>query len=327
MQEAKGFIESSYGIRIVGIRPYRAGYILETTTGRKYIKACQYTKERVMFIHQAKTHLLKNNFYHIDPYCLTVGNQPYLEGDESIYTMVNLIDGRECEFDDDRDVLKATEALALMHKASRGFTQGEPPRIPNSLGKLPVFFKKRLEDIRRLRRKAEKERNSFDYLFIENFDDFYETGLKSLDILYSSKYNKLVEAARKEGILCHNDYSYQNILIKNDIVSIINFDYCNIELKIYDIVNMLRRRMRKCNWDIQKARMILDTYRKIEPLDKDEIKVMKSMLLFPQKFWRVVNRYYNSKRSWAQRNFTSVLMDVINEKEAHIKFMKDFDKL
>ncbi len=148
-----------------------------------------------------------------------------------------------------------------------------------------------------------------------------------MEILYSSKYNKLVESTRKEGMLCHHDYSYQNILLKNDKTSIINFDYCNLELKIYDIVNMLRRRMRKCNWDIHKAKIILDVYREIEPLEADEIKVMKSMLLFPQKFWRVINRYYNSKRCWAQKNFTSILMDVISEKESHIQFMKDFDSL
>jgi spore coat protein I len=327
MQESKGLIESNYGIRIMGIKPFRAGYILDTTTGKKYIKTCQYTKERVMFIHQAKTHLLKNNFQHIDPYCLTLSKQPYFEGEDGVYTMVNLIEGRECEFDDDKDVLKATEALAYMHKASHGFSPKDTGHVSNNLGKLPVYFKKRLEDIRRLRRKAERERNSFDYLFIENFDGFYDIGLKSLEILYGSKYNKLIEVTKKEGMLCHHDYSYQNILIKNDRTSIINFDYCNTELKIYDLVNMLRRRMRKCNWDIHKAKLIIDTYRKIEPLENDEIKVMKSMLLFPQKFWRVINRYYNSKRCWAQKNFTSVLKDVISEKEAHIQFMNDFDDL
>ena len=51
------------------------------------------------------------------------------------------------------------------------------------------------------------------------------------------------------------------------------------------------------------------------------------MLLFPQKFWRVINRYYNSKRCWAQKNFTSALKEVINEKEAHIQFINNFDKL
>ncbi len=327
MQETKGLIENSYNIRIMGIKPYRAGYILETTHGKKYIKACQYTKERVQFIHQAKTHLINHNFQQIDPYCLTVSKQPFVEADEGTYTMVNLIEGRECEFDDERDVIKAAEALALMHKASHGFTPRDNCYVPNSLGKLPGCFKKRLEEIRKLRRKAEKERNGFDYLFIENFDDFYKLGVLSLETLYCSKYGKLVEMTIREGMICHHDYSYQNILIRGDKTSVINFDYCNLELKIYDIVNMLRRRMRKCNWDIQKAKIILDVYRKIEPLEKDEMRVMKSMLQFPQKFWRVINRYYNSKRCWAQKNFISMIEEVISEKDAHLHFMDGFDKL
>jgi spore coat protein I len=85
--------------------------------------------------------------------------------------------------------------------------------------------------------------------------------------------------------------------------------------------------MRKCNWDINKAKLILNTYRNIEPLSQDELKVMKSMLQFPQKFWRVINRYYNSKRHWAQKNFTIMLEDVIKEKDAHVDFMDKFDTL
>ena len=54
---------------------------------------------------------------------------------------------------------------------------------------------------------------------------------------------------------------------------------------------------------------------------------MKSMLQFPQKFWRVINRYYNSKRCWAQKNFTQMLEEVISEKESHMQFMEEFDKL
>jgi hypothetical protein len=51
------------------------------------------------------------------------------------------------------------------------------------------------------------------------------------------------------------------------------------------------------------------------------------MLQFPQKFWRVINRYYNSKRHWAQKNFTIMLEDVIKEKDAHVDFMDKFDTL
>ena len=39
MQESKGLIENSYGIRIMGIRPYRAGYILIQMLAKVH-KAC-----------------------------------------------------------------------------------------------------------------------------------------------------------------------------------------------------------------------------------------------------------------------------------------------
>jgi len=54
---------------------------------------------------------------------------------------------------------------------------------------------------------------------------------------------------------------------------------------------------------------------------------MTAMLLFPQKFWRVANKYYNSRRSWAQKNFTGMLENVIAEHDDHVRFMKQFRKL
>ena len=54
---------------------------------------------------------------------------------------------------------------------------------------------------------------------------------------------------------------------------------------------------------------------------------MKLMLAFPQKFWRVVNRYYNSRRSWSERSYVTKLQEVIDEAEPHRKFMEEYAKL
>jgi spore coat protein I len=85
--------------------------------------------------------------------------------------------------------------------------------------------------------------------------------------------------------------------------------------------------MRKCDWDIGKAGMIISAYSSVEPLDSDETAVLKLMLMFPQKFWRVINRYYNSRRSWSERSYLTRLQEVISEVEPHKKFMEDFDKI
>ena len=85
--------------------------------------------------------------------------------------------------------------------------------------------------------------------------------------------------------------------------------------------------MRKCNWNTEECKLILEQYLMVENLSKDEIFVMKLMLQFPQKFWRVANKYYNNKRSWAQKVFYSKLEEAISEIRYHEKFMEDFDLL
>ena len=71
--------------------------------------------------------------------------------------------------------------------------------IQSSLTRASCIFQKAPRRIRKLRRKAEKERNTFDYLFMEHFDHFYRSGLKNLTILFASKYNKIVEQTLRTG--------------------------------------------------------------------------------------------------------------------------------
>ena len=55
----------------------------------------------------------------------------------------------------------------------------------------------------------------------------------------------LVEKARNEKKFCHRDYSYCNIICDDDKMSVINFDYCSYELKMYDIANFLKKKNEK----------------------------------------------------------------------------------
>lgn len=327
MLEARELIEAAYGIRISSIKPNRAGYILDTDKGKKYLRPCQYSESRINFVQCAKEHLIANGFTTLDAYLLTLGGKPYIDIDGRLYTITTYIDGRECEFSDDNDTIRAAVALSAMHKASKGFKPKSGVLVPSDLGKLPDNLSRRYDEIIRMRRKAERERNAFDYIYLDCVDKFIEMAEESLALLEGLEYPRLVKKTLMEGVICHHDYSYQNILMKGNSTYVIGFDACMEELRIYDLVNLIRRKMRKCDWDPQKAAMIIKAYSKIEPLSRDEKVVMKAMLLFPQKFWRVANRYYNSRRSWAQRNFTHMLEGVIAEYTHHIKFMKEYDKL
>ncbi|MDP4091885.1 MAG: CotS family spore coat protein [Bacillota bacterium] len=327
MQDIGKIVAEKYDLEIKNIFPFRDSFIINTVKGKKIVKKNPLSPERISFIHGAKEHLYKNNFKNLDRYLCTTEGAPCFIAEDTCYTVSDVIEGTECNFENEADIIRASNLLASLHKASRGYIPLENSIPRNELGKLPGYFYKRLEDIKKLKKAAKKGRSKFDYLFLDYVDYFYNLGENTLGMLVSSKYDQMVKTAESEGIFCHHDFTQYNIVSCSEKLFLTNFEYCCFELKVYDIVNFIRRKMRKCNWDINEARIIVDEYKKTETLGEDDLLIMKILLQFPQKFWRVANRYYNSRRSWSERIFISKLQEVIDEIEGHRSFLDSFDIL
>ncbi len=312
---------------IKSVIPYRDTFIIDTGSGKKILKRTSMSPERVDFIHGAKEHLYKNGFKNIDRYICDESGKPFMDVNGEIFLITDFIEGRECNFLLREDMVKATKALALLHKASRGYTAEKVQSPWDETGKLPVNFTKRLEEIKKLKKAAKKGKSLFDFIFLQHVDYYYELGEETLKELNSSGYLKLCEESRREGIICHHDYMHSNIICSEAGLSVINFDFCCYELKIYDLSNLIRRKMRKCSWDLDEAGIIIDKYNEIEKIDDTDFLVMKLLIQFPQKFWRVTNKFYNSRRSWSEKIYIPKLQEVIDEIEPHRRFMERFDEL
>ncbi|MCR4436492.1 MAG: CotS family spore coat protein [Clostridiales bacterium] len=327
MQDIIRDIVEGYNIDVKSILPYKDAYILNTNKGKKLLKRVSYLPERILFIHGAKEHLYKNNFKCTDRYLCTVDGNPYIDIGEYRYTVSDHIEGTECNFDSKADIIAASRLLACLHRSSRGYIPDKKSMPRDDLGKLPAYFSKRLEELKKLRKAAKKGKTKFDYLFLDYADYFYNLGESVILSIPASKYGELVTASRNEGILCHHDYTHHNIMLSENKMFVINFDFCCFELKVYDLANLIRRKMRKCNWDIGEAKTIINEYRSIEPISQDEFYIMKLILQFPQKFWRVANKYYNSKHSWSEKSYLTKMQEVIMEVEYHKNFIEQFERL
>jgi CotS family spore coat protein len=327
MQLIEKKIGEEYGLEVNRLIPIKDAFIIESTSGKKLLKRCRYNQDRIDFIHNAKEFLYKNNFRNIDRYLCTNQGMPSFIFEDCFYTINDLVEGRECNFEIRGDVVEATRSLASLHRSSTGFLYGINTNRYNELGRFPLYLSKRLYEIKRIRKMAERGRSKFDHLFLEYVDYFYKQGEGVINEISNGAYHRLVKKTMEEGIICHHDYTHQNIIIDKKKVSIINFNYCCHELKIYDIANLIRRKMRKCDWDIKEAKIIIDEYRNISPLSEDEFFVLKLMLEFPQKFWRVANKYYNSRRNRIDAIFVLRLKEVIEEIDHSTRFLKQFDLL
>lgn len=320
-------ILSKYNLEAKCILPYRDGFLINTAEGRKFLKKCFQHEERIIFIHAAKEHLYNNSFKTLDRYICTTEEKPYINHEGAIYTLCDFTEGTECNFDSRNDIAGASRLLANMHKASKGFVEPKEGISKSDLGKLPQYFTKRLEEIKKLKKVARRGKSKFDYLFLEYVDYFFALGEDAINKISNNIYDELVAEARREGGFCHHDYTHHNLVIKDNKMYVMNFDFCCYELKVYDLANLLRRKMRKCNWNPTEAKFIMDQYRKIEPLGEKDLYVLKTMLQFPQKLWRVINKYYNSKRSWSEKSYICKLQEVIDEIEYHKEFMNKFDSI
>ncbi|MBQ8164323.1 MAG: CotS family spore coat protein [Clostridia bacterium] len=360
--DISALVQEYYGINPVKCCNTREGWVIEEDGSQERLlcRALPLRGEKIIGTHVILKHLRENGFDKTDRYLTALNGLPFMPGYGVNYILIKRNMGRECEISCCEDLADASRLLAEMHLASRGFTQQKaedvlirfhelmyPPQergeesarysvdesnqnefnfncyIKNDLGNTPETFKRRLEELKKFRKTAKKSRNAFDYAYLSVADYYCALAERIHEELAVSPYEKLTEQYREEGCVCHRDYTGHNILLgKNETV--INFESACIDLPIYDVANFLRRRMRKCGWSVSDADFILDNYSKTRPLSNDEITVLKILLQFPQKLWRIINKYYNSRRSWCEKSCLMQLEEVKQEKDPLAEFAKNF---
>ena len=82
--------------------------------------------------------------------------------------------------------------------------------------------------------------------------------------------------------------------------------------------------LKRNRWDIVFAKAIIDAYNEVSQLKECEYNVLYAYLQFPQRYWRLANRYYYNEVNWGQNTFDSKLESIINEKEEYLKFLDEF---
>jgi hypothetical protein len=98
-------------------------------------------------------------------------------------------------------------------------------------------------------------------------------------------------------------------------ISTTNFEKSYIGLQICDLYQFVRKVMEKNDWDILYGSNIIEAYDRIKPISKAELNVLYLLLLYPEKFWKITNFYYNGKKSWVSGRNTQKL-NIIGEQNA-----------
>ena len=323
-------IERQFDIKIEVIKANKGVYYLKTNKGEKCLKKINYGPQKLLFVYGAKEHLINNEFNNVDRYFLNIDGEPYALVNEDLYTLSEWLEGRECDFHNIDEVKLAAKTLANMHKASKGYDPPENSKLKSDLGRWPHLMTKRIKSLDKMRDMVRKKngKNDFDLLYLKSMEFYKDMGKKALRTLEESSYMKLCEIAEEEKSFCHHDFTYHNIILdKENQAHVIDFDYCKREIRTFDVSNFMIKVLKRVDWNIEFAKAIIDSYNDVYPLSKDEYKVLYAFLQFPQRYWRLANRYYYNEVNWGQNTFSNKIEAIINEQEKLLKFLEEFKNL
>lgn len=105
-------------------------------------------------------------------------------------------------------------------------------------------------------------------------------------------------------------------------MAVIGFDKAVTGVQIQDFYQLFRKMMEKWDWDISLGDSMLEAYQSIRPVPEEEWQLLRPLLVYPEKFWKVANRYYNNRKSWIpEQNMQKLLqtMEQAKKKEESIK--------
>lgn len=239
---------------------------------------------------------------------------------QDTYIVKSYFEGRECSSRDLGECSRAASVLARLHKSMimpiRDMAADCTPRLDKEYEK----HNRELKKVRRfLRNKSQK--NDFEIYLLKYYDRFMEKAFDVSRMWSICQKEDYYEKIAEQGMWCHGDFQYHNLLLDGNCAHVINFEKCTCDTQIRDLYLFLRKLLEKSNWSLETGERILEAYGKEKPLSKEDMEQIYYRLSYPEKFWKIVNFYYNTGKSWIPgRNLEKfdILLKQETEKEVFL---------
>lgn len=316
---------SILNVKVNDIIPLRKVFIIVTDDGKKILKRVDDSIERLNFIFKITTEISKE-YSNVLKYN-EIDGKSYIDWKGSRYVLLDLVEGREATFNNPVEIGYCTQSVAKMHEASKNIFSSitSEQEIENKGEYLPTKFMNDLNILIELKERINKYKykNKFDTLFMDNIDYYIKDLKNALKILALCDYNSVIQD-KETIVICHNDLAHHNFILDGEEVSLIDFDYCNINTRAIDIANLILKVIKNQAFDKESIPIILGSYSKIKKLSNREIKLIYSILSYPRDFITSVKDYYFKQKSWDEEVFVNRLEDKINNEVYRNEFLQNF---
>lgn len=314
-----GVVEQ-YGLTAENMYRGRGAILCETKEGLKILKEFGGAHNKLAMQRELQEHICEAGFPRTDRILLNQeGELVTADSEGTPYYVRNWFHGRECDTKSAGDIRKGALELAKLHKVMH------LPTVPEyTRESLVMEYTRHNAELRKVRKFILKKRrkNPFEDRILACMSEFLQEGEAAVEALKNSDYEQLRAQALEAGCVCHGEYNQHNILISDGTAAVTNFGRWNFDVQVTDLYQYLRKIMEKNNWDIRLASQILDTYERERSLSAAEWRNLQIRLMYPWKFWKLVNCYAGNNKAWISGKNLEKLEQIAGQQESWKKFIK-----
>ncbi len=246
--------------------------------------------------------------------------------DGTTYILKTRIEGEECNIRDRENCLEAMRLLARLHKES--FLPADTPGMPEPFS-TQNEYEKHNRELRKVRKylRTRSQKSQFELSLLGAYDYFWEQAQQVAEdwASYQAEWSATENPAAEAPVvhICHGDYQYHNILKDKDGWFLANFEKWVPDSSVRDLTLLLRKLLEKSNWSLSLGFALLEAYEKEQPLSARERIDLYYRLAYPEKFWKIVNFYYNSGKAWIPGRNQEKLDRLISQEKEKQSFLKE----
>lgn len=316
-------ILEQYDLTVYSSRRGRNSWICETDRGLKILTEFSGAPKKLEFQNQILAHLKEKGYVRVD---LALENKEgelfSKDREETRYIVKDWFEGKECDTKNEEDILKTVQNLARLHQILSYIPQEEALRYAQE--PLEEEMKKHNQQLKKVYGFVRKRRkkNAFEECFLNSFPIFFEQAADTAEQAKNNQNRAYLEKCMKDGQLCHGEYNQHNVILNGQQIATTNFYKCCYGIPISDFYQFLRKIMEKQNWNIRLGINMIETYDRVRTIPKEEREHLKLQMKYPEKFFKLVNCYYNTNKAWVPDKNTEKLELLIRQQEKRKTFLK-----
>lgn len=303
------------------VRRGRGAWICERSDGVKLLKEYRGTLKRLEFEAQVLGALQEQRITRVDQYVRNrEGELLTAAGDGTKYILKDWFTDRECNLKDSREILFVVSRIARLHQALRRVEWSEEWNLGSMVGgRLDEEMARHSREMKRTRTfiSNKRKKTEFELCVMSHFSSYYEQALKAQEGL-----ERLQKSGAQDRLfLCHGDLNQHHVLVGGDDVALIEFNQMHRGVQMSDLYHFMRKVMEKHNWNEHLGISMMEAYERVLPLGTEDRACLYYLFLYPEKYWKQLNYYYNANKAWVPAKNVEKLKNLDAQQESRNHFL------